>query len=225
VFLHGDCCGRVTDDSQSDKSPPLFSPFWRPDRAATFAVPIKGATKAAAFGIVQCMQVLCTVENITTYMAACNPFDVVARPDVCRTCARQGGFHRHGTYERYVSAYRIKVARFRCRYCGLTVSMLPDFALPYRYQSLQETDAYFRASDAQRCNMANAELLRRYWRRWRQHSLMLQRCVGGGGRLNREPLGYWRQLSRGGGLAQWHVQAIARYGLSLLGRYRCHAVA
>ena len=81
VFLHSDCCGRVTDDSQRDKSPPLFSPFWRPDRAATFAVPIKGATKAAAFGIVQCMQVLCTVANITTYMAACNPFDVVARPE------------------------------------------------------------------------------------------------------------------------------------------------
>lgn len=172
------------------------------------------------------MQVLCTVGSIATYMAACNPFDVVPRPDVCPACERQGGCHRHGTYERNVSRYRIKVARFRCKHCGLTIGMLPDFALPYRYQSLDETDAYFQASDEERRNMANADLLRRYWRRWARHSLMLQRCVGGVvGRLSRDPLGYWRWLSRGGGLAQRHVQAIARYGLSLLGRYRCHAVA
>ena len=103
--------------------------------------------------------------------------------------------------------------------------MLPDFALPYRYQSLEETDAYFQATDEQRRNMSNADLLRRYWRRWTRHSLMLQRCVGGVvGRLSRDPLGYWQWLSTGG-LAQRHARMIERYELSLLGRYRCHAAA
>ncbi len=172
------------------------------------------------------MQVLCTVGSIATYMAACNPFDVVPRPDVCPGYKQRGGFHRHAKYKRYVSRHQIEVVRFRCKHCGLTVSMLPDFALPYRYQSLDATDAYFQASDEERRNMANADLLRRYWRRWTRHYLMLQRCLDGVvGRLSRAALGYWRWLSRGGGLARRHVEAIARYGLSLLGRYRCHAVA
>jgi len=173
------------------------------------------------------MQTLCTVKNISTYIAACNPFDMVSRPVVCPACNRQGGFYRHGTYERYVSRYRIKVARFRCKHCGLTVSMLPDFALPYRYRSLDETDVYFRASDEQRRNMSDAELLRRYWRRWVQHSPTLQRFIGGAsGGLERDPLKHWRYLiSKAGGLATEHGRLIKGYGLSLLGRYRCHAVA
>ena len=170
------------------------------------------------------MQVLCTVGSIATYMAACNPFDVVPRPDVCSRCNQRGGFHRHAKYKRYVSRYHIWVARFCCKYCGCTVSMLPAFALPYLYQSLEETDAYFQAPAEERHNMANADLLRRYWRRWTRQCLILQRCLGGVvGRLRRDPLGYWQWLSRGGGLAQRHVQAIERYGLSLLGSYRCHA--
>jgi hypothetical protein len=172
------------------------------------------------------MQVLCTVKSITTYIAACNPFDVVERPEVCPVCGQRGGFHRHGKYKRYVGNDQIDVARFRCKHCGTTVSMLPDFALPYRYRSLAETDAYFQASKEQRRNMANADLLQRYWLRWTQHIRMLQSCMGSiGGSLNREALGYWRQLSRGGGLAQTHARMIERYGLSLLGRYRCHAAA
>jgi hypothetical protein len=173
------------------------------------------------------MQELCTVKSIETYIAACNPFDMVPRPVVCRACSRQDGFYRHGTYERYVSRYRIKVARFRCKHCGLTVSMLPDFALPYRYQSLDETDAFFRASDEQRRNMSNADLLRRYWRCWMQYAPMLQRLSGSAsGRLERDPLKHWQRLSsKADGLAIEHGRLIERYGLSLLGRYRCHAVA
>lgn len=173
------------------------------------------------------MQVLCTVESIATYIAVCNPFDVVPRPVLCRACSRQGGFHRHGKYERYLGNHRITVARFRCKHCGATVSMLPDFALPYRYQSLDETDAYFRASDEQRREMSNADLLHRYWRCWTRHCAVLQRCRGSAaGRPVRDPLKYWRQLSNaGGGLAREHGRLIGRYGLSLLGRYRCHAAA
>ena len=173
------------------------------------------------------MQILCTVKNISTYIAACNPFDMVSRPVVCPACKQQGGFHRHGTYERYVSRYQIKVARFRCKHCGLTISMLPDFALPYRYRSLDETDGYFRASEKQRRNLSDAELLRRYWRRWMQHSPTLQRfSASASGKLERDPLKYWQHLDgKAGGLAMEHGRLIKRYGLSLLGCYRCHAVA
>ena len=147
------------------------------------------------------MQTLCTVDNIATYIAACNPFDIISRPEVCPACNRRDCFHRNGTYKRYVSRYQIKVARFLCKYCGVTVSVLPCFALPYRYQSLDETDCYFRASDEQRRNLSGADLLRRYWRRWIQHCPTLQRFSGSASaRLERDPLRYWRQLSdRDGG--------------------------
>lgn len=173
------------------------------------------------------MQVLCTVESISTYMAACNPFDLVSRPADCRVCGNQGGFHRNGTYERYFKSVRVRVARFRCKYCGGSVSILPDFLLPYRNLPLIEVDAYFRASIEQRRERSGADLLRRYWRRWVEHCGRLQRCRGSvPGGLERDPLGFWRQLGGSvGALAREHGRLIDRYGLSLLGRYRCHAVA
>ena len=73
------------------------------------------------------MQVLCTVGSIATYIAACNPFDVVPRPDVCQACAQRGGFHRHGTYERYVNRDQITVARFRCKHGVQGGGQLPAF--------------------------------------------------------------------------------------------------
>ena len=173
------------------------------------------------------MQVLCTVESIATYKAACNPFDLVSRPEDCRGCGGQGCFHRNGTYERYAGRELIRVARFRCKHCGGSVSVLPDFLLPYRNLPLVEVDAYFRATAEQRRGQSGADLLRRYWRRWVGHCGRLQRCRGSDpGGLDRDPLGFWRQLGGSvGALAREHGRLIDRYGLSLLGRYRCHAVA
>ena len=170
------------------------------------------------------MQTLCEVK-VGAYLAAGNPFDVVIRPEVCAGCGRRDCFHRHGTYERYVWDRQVKVARFLCVLCRLTVSLLPAFVLPYRCRLVQNVDAYFMATEEQRTEMSDADVLRRYWREWVGHVGAVQRDTGWpvGERLQREPGAYWRQMRQAAGnmqLAQKYL--IGRYGLSLLRRYGCH---
>ena len=170
------------------------------------------------------MQTLCEVK-VDAYLAAGNPFDVVIRPAVCERCGRRDCFHRHGTYERYVRDRLVKVARFLCVLCRLTVSLLPAFVLPYRGRLVQKVDAYFMAADAQRGQMSDADQLRRYWREWVGHVGALQRDTGwpAGEPLKREPGAYWQQMRNAVGsmqLAQKHL--IGRYGISLLRHYACH---
>lgn len=170
------------------------------------------------------MQTLCEV-SVDAYLAAGNPFDVVSRPEVCGRCGRRGCFHRHGTYVRYVWDKQVKVARFLCVLCRLTVSLLPAFVLPYRSRLVEKVDAYFMAADEQRRDMSDAEVLRQYWRQWIGHFEAVQRDTGwpAGKPLAREPKAYWRQMRRAAdsmAAAQKHL--IGRYGISLLRRYLCH---
>ena len=120
-----------------------------------------------------------------------------------------------------------KVARFVCALCGLSVSVLPAFVLPYRPRLIEEVDRYFLAEADARAQVSYADTLRRYWREWCAHWAALQRQTGWPPvrPLAREPQGYWRQLRvAAGSLAAAQKRLIDRYGLSLLRRYACHRV-
>ena len=169
------------------------------------------------------MQQLCEVK-IETYLAADNPFDVVSRPDVCERC-RKGRFHRHGTYWRYIEKKHVRVTRFLCAVCGLTVSMLPMFVLPYRNQLVETVDRYVRAEHEVRIEMSDGDVLRRYWRQWVGHVEALQRDTAWPPErpLAREPKAYWKQMGGTAGnmpAAQKHLTEC--FGVSLLRRYACH---
>lgn len=63
-----------------------------------------------------------------------HPAQILAVAPCCPGCGRL--LHRHGSYWRWVylggnEAYRLPIFRFRCRRCRLTVSLLPDFLIPY----------------------------------------------------------------------------------------------
>jgi len=171
------------------------------------------------------MQKLCEV-RVETYLAAGNPFDVVSRPEVCERCGERDVFHRHGTYERYVWDKQVKVARFLCVLCRLTVSLLPSFVLPYRNRLMKNVDAYFVAADEQRVEMSDMDVLRRYWQQWVGHFEAVQRDTAWPATqepLRREPRAYWRRMRKAAGsmaAAQKHL--IGCYGISLLRRYGCH---
>ena len=64
----------------------------------------------------------------------------ISRPEKCPNCGVPNSFHGHGRYWRNVVTdqyeERIPVARFCCKVCSLTVSMLPSFVLPYFQYSL-----------------------------------------------------------------------------------------
>jgi hypothetical protein len=59
-----------------------------------------------------------------------------ACPEGCPWCGGQGCLIGHGYYPRKAKdeqrAYRIRVKRWLCKNCHRTVSMLPNFLLPYR---------------------------------------------------------------------------------------------
>ena len=65
----------------------------------------------------------------------------VSRPERCPipSCGRQGCFWKHTAYQRHVQdgdgSVRIRIQRFMCRYCGLVVSCLFSFLVPYRRYS------------------------------------------------------------------------------------------
>jgi len=64
----------------------------------------------------------------------------IKRPDLCPNCKVPHSFHKHGTYWRNIVDVnyeeRLPIARFCCKVCRLTVSILPTFALPYFQYSL-----------------------------------------------------------------------------------------
>lgn len=65
----------------------------------------------------------------------------INRPEKCPKCGVPNSFYAHGSYWRNVLTEnveeRIPVARFCCKVCNLTVSMLPSFVLPYFQYSLE----------------------------------------------------------------------------------------
>lgn len=171
------------------------------------------------------MQILCEV-SLSVYLAADNPFDVVRQPDVCGRCKTQDCFHRHGVYCRYVQDVRRKVARYLCKACRMTVSVLPAFVLPYRCRLLEDVDRYFDATDAERREQSGADTLRHYWRQWCAHMPTVQRTGWPVTKfLVREPRAYWRELRRAAeGMARAQVRLLSRFRLALLRRYACHRV-
>jgi hypothetical protein len=122
---------------------------------------------------------------------------------------------------------QVKVARFLCVLCQLTVSLLPAFVLPYRNRLVKNVDAYFVAADERRGQMSDADQLRRYWRQWVEHMGAVQRDASwpAGEPLKREPRAYWRQMCAAvGNMAAAQRHLIGRYGVSLLRRYACHVL-
>ena len=97
------------------------------------------------------MQTLCEV-SVEAYLAAGNPFDVVSRPEVCAGCGGRDCFHRHCTYERWMGKQLVKVARFLCKLCRLTISMLPFFVLPYPHLSHGSCMMSLRSADDESLN-------------------------------------------------------------------------
>jgi hypothetical protein len=125
-----------------------------------------------------------------------------------------------------VQETRRKVARFLCKVCGLTVSVLPAFVLPYRSRLVADVDRYFVATAEERRNLSGADTLRHYWRQWCGHAPALRQTGWPAVRpLAREPRAYWRQLGTAAGdMLRAQVQLVHRFGLGLLRRYACHRV-
>ena len=68
-----------------------------------------------------------------------NEFPVFERCPNCN-CISHGNLHRNGYYWRYgideKSELLIPICRMRCKACGVNISILPDFLIPYYQYTL-----------------------------------------------------------------------------------------
>jgi hypothetical protein len=67
------------------------------------------------------------------------------RPESCAACGSQGNLIGHGYYPRKPKdgqgAERIWIRRWKCKVCGRTMSVLPDFLLSYRHYVVRVIEA------------------------------------------------------------------------------------
>lgn len=137
-----------------------------------------------------------------------------------------------GVYERYVSngsaSQLIAVLRYRCEQTGATVSLLPDFAQPYRLLASELIKDYFlgRANQFLECWL---ELLKSYRKRFEAWYKRLDNLVGFS--LGRAPPGpgssaaeYFKWLvgACGNCLKKVTRTLTKRLKVSTFGRYQCH---
>jgi hypothetical protein len=152
------------------------------------------------------------------------------RPSCPRRCASR--LHRHGCYGRYgkpAGSERLKVQRYWCPECELTISVLPADQLPYRPLEGERVQAYF---DAQAGigsgpdpppEVLEAGCLHRAWTRFQTRvstlkeafGLLIPSVLSGAAQL-------WEQMR----LAKETLAAILGFlaqscNISLLGDYRC----
>ena len=154
----------------------------------------------------------------------------VPPPENCPNCERAHVLAALAYYQRYITTASalvllIRVRRFLCRHCRVSVSCLPQFAQPYRPVNTPTVAAGFNGQatvPVQRWE----ELIRGYWRRFETHLPALVRQVGhafGPVPLQPTAQGFWRQLLQHcGDLAQATRQLIGQFHTCLFGTYRCH---
>lgn len=99
---------------------------------------------------------------------------------LCESCGRK--LHKHGRYYRWVASKReliqIPIYRWLCPGCGTTVSLLPDFLVPWaRFTTWVRESAMVRKRQSQSFRKIaatvtsdemglSADTVKRWWRRW-----------------------------------------------------------
>lgn len=146
----------------------------------------------------------------------------ISRPEVCPRCGRRDAFHSHGRYRRFAGNLEICIARFRCRFCALDISILPDFAMPYRNHPVEKVDRYFEASEEERRNTGGHDTLKWYWAAWQGCWRPIMRLLGEAVDDGRAA---WQLLkNRYGSIAAAQSSIVPQYGHALLKRYVIHAL-
>jgi hypothetical protein len=152
-------------------------------------------------------------------------------PEECPHCRALNTLAALGYYSRNVTnvergVLRISVRRFRCRACSKTVSVLPSFVQPYRLV-LNVTISEFFGGTIGTNALSWLHLLKQYWHRFSGWLPRIDRIVRSA--IARAPphsdaIGWWQLLAATfGDLEKITAVLVARFGVTLFGRYRCHS--
>ena len=137
--------------------------------------------------------------------------------------------HSHGSYERYrhsVGGKRIRIRRWLCVVCRRTLSVLPDFMLPYRACGVDPLEDWLDVHYHQRAPPTTGELekgcleraRKRFERRIPSLSSQLGQMVPTTHPTARR---LWESLRSYGNLVEILRGLATGFKISLLGDYRC----
>ncbi len=153
------------------------------------------------------------------------------RPHHCPNCSARKSLLALGYYERGLSGadgkdLRLLVRRFRCGACGRTVSVLPDFAQPYRFVRNRTIERYFNGDAESDEVRRTTGLLRCYWRKFTTWLPKLKRAIGAHFGLSppaSPPRCWWEFLMHTtGNLASATRRLVEELRVTLFGLYQCH---
>ncbi len=158
----------------------------------------------------------------------------VRPPPCCPTCGAQNRFEALDYYTRGISrkdssgVMPFSVRRFRCVVCGASVSLLPNFAQPYRLVRNETVQNFFDGQRDVDDVLRWDYLLRRYLRRFCQWfpELVVRTAVN----PNRSPPGnvfegFWETFKKlWGSLPLATGQLVSGFQVTAFGAYKCHAV-
>jgi len=152
-------------------------------------------------------------------------------PKFCPHCRKKGQLLALGYYYRFISglnrdSLELPIRRFRCAHCGHTVSLLPDFAQPYRLVRNSTVEAYFDNRIWEPGSHRWASLLEQYWRRYVCWVPNLVRYAGNYPGLDpplHDPQQCWVLfLSVGGSLEKTTLSLVSRHQVTMFNKYQCH---
>ena len=155
----------------------------------------------------------------------------MSRPKLCPNCGQAGMLVALGYYERWVAGIgaadlRLLIRRFRCRACGRSVSVLPDFAQPYRLIRNTVIEGFFDGQMDRAGVQQSSDLLICYWRRFAWWLPELRRKIGrsfGRAPPTTAPRTWWRFIiAFAGDLRRATRRLIGEMRVTIFGRYCCH---
>lgn len=153
----------------------------------------------------------------------------VQKPEKCASCGAANCLEALGYYWRWIShlldCLRIRVRRFLCLQCRVSISCLPDFAQPYRVVNSQTVEAGFEGGTGPP-EVHWGWLIAAYWKKLAAHLKTLVRRVGnafGPCPVQVRAEDFWRLiLKECGSLAAATEELVRKFRICLFGSYRCH---
>lgn len=152
-------------------------------------------------------------------------------PPVCPHCNGINALPALGYYERNLSRtgpgiLRLWIRRFRCRDCGRTVSMLPEFVQPYRIVRNATIEEFFRGQPFKESVSRWLGPLRSYrlrFQRWLPEIKRTLQTACSQPLAESEILRWWSLLvSNYVDFGSATQATVSDFQITFFGRYRCH---
>jgi hypothetical protein len=156
----------------------------------------------------------------------------VMPPAICPHCGLTDCLEPHGYYHRGITSAKdadilsLLIRRFLCWASGRTVSMLPDFAQPYRLVRNSTVQKFFFGDCVGIDVIRWTPLLKRYWRRFTAwFPVLLEKTAEHSGPSPPMPGNIWHFfVSAWGEMPCATLHLVGVFRLTAFGRYRCHQV-